>query len=58
VLIALAGASMPDLGRRLNRAAGPLARAGGVVLAGLGVVLVVGAYGHLTSFFASISTPR
>ena len=58
VLLALAGASLPDLGRRLNRLAGPLARGGGLILAALGVVLVVGAYGHLTSFFASISTPR
>lgn len=58
ILLALAGASLPDLGRRLSRLSGPLTQVAGIVLAALGAVLVAGAYGHLTSFFASISTPR
>lgn len=58
VLVALAGASLPDAGRWAARVAGPLARVGGVVMVALGVVLLSGQYVRITSALAAISTPR
>ena len=56
VLVALAGAALPDAGRRLARFAHPVAVGGGVVMTVLGVILVTGGYGRLTSALAAVST--
>jgi cytochrome c-type biogenesis protein len=53
--IALLGASLPAAGRRAAQLAGPLARAGGVVMVALGIVLHSGEYGRITSALASVS---
>ncbi|HET9050103.1 MAG TPA: cytochrome c biogenesis protein CcdA [Candidatus Dormibacteraeota bacterium] len=58
IAVALVGASLPEAGRRAARLAGPLARAGGIVMVGLGVVLLAGEYGRITSALASISVGR
>ncbi len=57
VAVALVWASLPDLPRRLTRFARPLTLAGGVVTVALGVLLATGAYTHLTSYLAQLSTP-
>jgi cytochrome c-type biogenesis protein len=58
VIAALLYASLPDLGRRLARVAVPAARAGGVLVAALGVLLLSGQYSRLTSLLASLSVPH
>jgi len=58
LLVALAWASLPGLPRRLTRLTRPLTLAGGVMTVGLGVLLATGAYTHLTSYLAQISTPH
>lgn len=57
VIVALLWASLPQLPRRLTRLARPVTFAGGVLTAALGVLLVTGAYTHLTSYLAQLSTP-
>lgn len=52
VLAALLWASVPDLGRRAARWAVPAARVGGLLMAGLGLLLLSGEYGRLTSLLA------
>jgi len=52
VLAALLWASIPDLSRRAARWAVPAARVGGVLMAALGVLLLSGEYGRLTSLLA------
>ncbi len=58
LLIALVGASLPDLPRRLTRLARPVTVAGGLLTVALGIVLASGAYTHLTSYLVQFSTPR
>jgi cytochrome c-type biogenesis protein len=58
LLAALLYASLPDMSRRLARVAVPAARAGGVLVAALGVLLLSGQYTRLTSFLASLSVPH
>ena len=58
VVAALLYASMPDVGRRMARFAVPAARAGGVLVAALGVLLLSGQYTRLTSLLASFSVPH
>ncbi len=58
VIAALVYASLPDLGRRLTRFAVPAVRAGGVLVAALGVLLLSGQYSRLTSLLASLSVPH
>lgn len=58
LLAALLYASLPDMSRRLARVAVPAARAGGVLVAALGVLLLSGEYTRLTSFLASLSVPH
>ena len=58
LLAALAWASLPGLPRRITRLARPLTVAGGLMTIALGVLLASGAYTHLTSYLAQISTPR
>ena len=58
VLLALVWASLPDLPRRLTRLARPLTLAGGLFTIALGVLLASGAYSHLTSYLAQLSTPQ
>lgn len=58
VLVSLAWASLPGLPRRLTRLARPLTVVGGVMTVALGVLLATGAYTHLTSYLAQLSTPR
>jgi cytochrome c-type biogenesis protein len=58
VLAALLYASLPDMGRRMARFAVPAARAGGVLVAALGVLLLSGQYSRLTSLLASLSVPH
>jgi cytochrome c-type biogenesis protein len=58
LLVALAWASLPGLPRRLTRLAQPLTLAGGVMTVGLGILLATGAYTHITSYLAQLSTPR
>jgi cytochrome c-type biogenesis protein len=58
VLAALLWASLPDLGGRLRRLSVPAARAGGVVVAALGLLLLSGQYSRLTSLLASLSVPH
>jgi len=57
VITALLWASLPQLPRRLSRLARPVTLAGGVVTAALGILLATGAYTHLTSYLAQLSTP-
>ena len=58
VLVALLWASLPGLPRRLTRLARPLTIAGGALTVGLGVLIATGAYSHVTSYLAQLSTPR
>jgi len=58
ILVALLWASLPQLPSRLTRLARPLTVAGGAVTVALGVLLATGAYTHLTSYLAQLSTPR
>ena len=55
--VALIWASLPELPRRLNRFVRPLTLVGGVITVVLGVLLATGAYTHLTSYLAQLSTP-
>lgn len=57
VIVALLWASLPQLPRRITRLARPVTFAGGVLTTALGVLLVTGAYTHLTSYLAQLSTP-
>jgi cytochrome c-type biogenesis protein len=57
IVVALLWASLPQLPRRLTRFARPVTFAGGLVTAALGVLLATGAYTHLTSYLAQLSTP-
>lgn len=57
ILVALLWASLPQLPRRIARLARPVTLAGGVLTVALGVVLATGAYSHLTSYLAQLSTP-
>ena len=57
IIVALLWASLPQLPRRLNRLARPVTLAGGVITAALGILLATGAYTHLTSYLAQLSTP-
>jgi cytochrome c-type biogenesis protein len=57
IIVALLWASLPQLPRHLNRLARPVTLAGGVITAVLGVLLASGAYTHLTSYLAQLSTP-
>jgi cytochrome c-type biogenesis protein len=58
LLIALVGASLPDLPRRLTGLARPITMAGGLLTVALGIVLASGAYTHLTSYLVQFSTPH
>jgi len=58
VLAALLWASLPGLPRRLTRLARPLTLAGGALTIGLGVLIATGAYSHVTSYLAQLSTPH
>ena len=58
VIAALLWASLPGLPRAISRLAGPATRVGGVFTVGLGLLLLSGAYVHLTSYLASLSTPH
>lgn len=58
VVAALLYASLPDMGRRMARFAVPAARAGGVLVAALGGLLLSGQYSRLTSLLASLSVPH
>jgi cytochrome c-type biogenesis protein len=57
IATALVWASLPDLPRKLNRFVRPLTLAGGVITVALGFLLATGAYSHLTSYLAQLSTP-
>ena len=57
IAVALLWASLPELPRRLNRLVRPLTLVGGVTTVVLGVLLATGAYTHLTSYLAQLSTP-
>ncbi|MGI8848530.1 MAG: cytochrome c biogenesis CcdA family protein [Candidatus Dormibacteria bacterium] len=57
IVSALLVGSLPNLPRRLNRIVPVATRVGGGVTVALGVLVATGAYTHLTSFLASISTP-
>lgn len=57
IIVALLWASLPQLPRRLHRLARPVTFAGGVLTAVLGILLATGAYTHLTSYLAQLSTP-
>ncbi|HZU76547.1 MAG TPA: cytochrome c biogenesis protein CcdA, partial [Dehalococcoidia bacterium] len=56
VLVALLWASLPALPQRIARLARPLTLAGGVVTVALGILVTTGAYAHLTSYLAQLST--
>jgi len=58
IAVALLYASLPELPRRLNRLARPLTIAGGAVTVALGILIATGAYSHLTSYLAQLSTPH
>ena len=58
VLVALLWASLPQLPRRLTRLARPLTVAGGLMTVALGVLVATGAYTHITSYLAQLSTPH
>jgi len=55
VLASLGLASSPRVAAGLRRIGPPLQRVGGVAMVVLGVLLVTGAYGHLTSYLARFS---
>ena len=57
VIVALLWASLPQLPRRIGRLARPLTVAGGLLTIVLGVLVATGAYSHLTSYLAQLSTP-
>ncbi|MBV8195834.1 MAG: sulfite exporter TauE/SafE family protein [Candidatus Dormibacteraeota bacterium] len=57
IVIALLWASLPQLPRRVSRFARPLTLAGGVLTVALGILVATGAYSHLTSYLAQLSTP-
>jgi cytochrome c-type biogenesis protein len=57
IAVALLWASLPELPRKLNKFVRPLTLAGGVITVALGVLLATGAYTHLTSYLAQLSTP-
>jgi cytochrome c-type biogenesis protein len=57
IAVALLWASLPELPRKLNRFVRPLTLTGGVITVALGVLLATGAYTHLTSYLAQLSTP-
>lgn len=57
IVVALLWASLPQLPRRLTRFGRPVTFAGGLLTAALGVLLATGAYTHLTSYLAQLSTP-
>ena len=56
--VALLWASLPQLPRRLTRLARPLTLAGGALTVALGVLVATGAYTHITSYLAQLSTPH
>ncbi len=58
IAAALLWASLPQLPGRISRLARPMTLAGGLITIGLGVLVASGAYHHLTSYLAQISTPR
>jgi cytochrome c-type biogenesis protein len=58
VATALLWASLPELPRRLTRLARPLTIAGGLITVALGILVATGAYSHVTSYLAQLSTPR
>jgi cytochrome c-type biogenesis protein len=58
IAVALLWASLPELPRRLTRLARPLTIAGGLLTVALGVLVATGAYTHLTSYLAQLSTPH
>ncbi len=58
VIVALLWASLPELPRRISRLARPLTLAGGVATVALGILVATGAYSHLTSYLAQLSTPH
>ena len=58
VLVALLWGSLPQLPRRLTRLARPLTVAGGLMTVALGLLVATGAYSHVTSYLAQLSTPR
>ena len=58
VIVALLWASLPGLPRRVSRLARPLTLAGGALTVGLGVLVATGAYSHVTSYLAQLSTPH
>jgi cytochrome c-type biogenesis protein len=58
VLVALLWASLPELPRHMSRLARPLTLAGGIVTVILGILVATGAYSHLTSYLAQLSTPQ
>lgn len=58
IVVALLWASLPELPRRVARLARPLTLAGGIATVALGVLVATGAYSHLTSYLAQLSTPR
>lgn len=57
IVVALLWASLPQLPRRLTRLARPVTFAGGLVTVALGLLLATGAYSHVTSYLAQLSTP-
>jgi len=57
IVSALLLGSLPQLPRRLTRLVPVATRIGGGITVGLGVLVATGAYTHLTSILASISTP-
>ncbi|HUZ70793.1 MAG TPA: cytochrome c biogenesis protein CcdA [Candidatus Saccharimonadales bacterium] len=58
IAVALLWASLPQLPRRLTRLARPMTLAGGAVTVILGVLVATGAYTHVTSYLAQLSTPH
>ena len=52
LLAALGLASFPSLAARLRRTGPTIERVAGVLLVVLGLLLVTGTYGHLTSYLA------
>lgn len=58
IAVALVWASLPGLPSRLTRLARPLTLVGGLATVGLGVLVATGAYSHLTSYLAQLSTPH
>jgi cytochrome c-type biogenesis protein len=58
VIVALLWASLPELPRRLTRLARPLTLFGGIATVALGILVATGAYSHVTSYLAQLSTPH